>query len=93
MTVSAQFRAKNDPAGLIDLMVNNILNMFVVEKPKKVICIPRICLYISDILYAPRLRMYTCREKIYMKYVGNKKKTEKKKISVKTVFFIRNVRS
>ena len=36
MTVSAQFRVKSVPAGLIDLMVFHILNILVVEKPTNV---------------------------------------------------------
>ena len=36
MTVSARFRVKRVPAGLVDLMVFNVLNVLVVEEQKKV---------------------------------------------------------
>ena len=36
MTVSARFRVKSVPAGLVHLMVFHILNIFEVEKQKEV---------------------------------------------------------
>ena len=49
MTVSARFRVKSVSAGLVNLMVFHILNIFVAEKQKKDIYIFLILYYIPRV--------------------------------------------
>ena len=72
MTVSARFRVKSDPTGLVDLTVFHILNTFVFEKTKKVNCLSIVYIYVFLIFYILRVSGSTQVHLTYRK-IGNRK--------------------